>query len=385
MEELIEDDTEFEVVSRELSNLERDKKNREKGQRNRAELEAQQRESNRAEACERKEAADFCNEVFGYLSEIGSEWKNITDLDDQLTSREYVEEPTTPTTPFSPSSICDDNLLRCFREIFPDHIWGMIHKYTQSRIDRNETNLSGEPKYKPFTPGHTQRVILAQIQYRISSHKTATEYFKHLQKGKARRLGVANDLFWRISANLCANYTLVGDTISLGSRRFLDHIGNLVLDESVIHCLAGDAPSVFIPRKPHPKGIRFYLLCARFQLSKRAFCVKIIPDLEHEKKLTVDQLFQSINLTFKFDRQVRKYPFVMTVDAFFSINSLLSNPSLQYDFTASWNKGRKREFWRILFHSLEKREFRVVKCGRYIASAFRDEHGSDHNQRLFPF
>ena len=68
----------------------------------------------------RNEAADFCNEVVPY--EIGSDWAKLSDLDDHLTSREYVEEPTTPAIPFSPSSKVDDNILRSFREIFPDHL-----------------------------------------------------------------------------------------------------------------------------------------------------------------------------------------------------------------------------------------------------------------------
>lgn len=54
------------------------------------------------------------------------------------------------------------------------------------------------------------------------------------------------------------------------------------------------------------------------------------------------------------------------------MNDLLSNPPLEYDFTASWNTSRKREFWRLMFKGLSPREFRVVHAGPFIASAFKD-------------
>ena len=64
--------------------------------------------------------------------------------------------------------------------------------------------------------------------------------------------------------------------------------------------------------------------------------------------------------------------FMLTVDAFFSVNYILENPPAGYDFKASWSTARKKEFWRVLFRDQEVREYRIVRSNRFFASVFRD-------------
>lgn len=87
--------------------------------------------------------------------------------------------------------------------------------------------------------------------------------------------------------------------------------------------------------------------------------------------MTVQQLF-SLCFCNLSRRTLGRHRCSLTIDAFFSVNDLLSNPPLEYDFTASWNTSRKREFWRLMFKGLSPREFRVVHAGPFIASAFKD-------------
>src|SRR3989338_4513429 len=61
------------------------------------------------------------------------------------------------------------------------------------------------------------------------------------------------------------------------------------VDEALMSCLAKDAPKIFIARKPHNTGIRFYLICVRFSRCHKTFCLDILPDLEHAKSLSVSQ------------------------------------------------------------------------------------------------
>ena len=85
----------------------------------------------------------------------------------------------------------------------------------------------------------------------------------------------------------------------------------------------------FLPSKAASLWFEVCLLCVRFPISKRTYCVKIIPDLEKERKKSVNQLFQ---IAFgNPDRTMRRHWFILSVDAFFSMNDLLKSPPSFYD------------------------------------------------------
>lgn len=118
--------------------------------------------------------------------------------------------------------------------------------------------------------------------------------FKSVQTLPRTDGGVPEKLFFRILSNISFNHKDFTTQLNNSFSAFIHHVGNTVLDESIIACLDRRAPTVFIPRKPHPTGLRCYLLCLKLPLTNRAFCLQIIPDIDQEKvdgTTTVQSLF----------------------------------------------------------------------------------------------
>ena len=63
----------------------------------------------------------------------------------------------------------------------------------------------------------------------------------------------------------------------------------LVVDESMLPCVKRGAYTVFIPRKPSPRGFRYYLICLRLERSSRSVCCFLLPDTLRFRKKRSDR------------------------------------------------------------------------------------------------
>ena len=317
---------------------------------------------------------DFCDQFLPFFSEFDESWENISDRDHLLGAQAPATRETQVQVPFSTHRNTELNMLGLWNFFSTDDLWNLISQPTCEL-------LVDQKGIKPFGCRYIERAVLALLEHRVSAqHMCLDIYFtaqdeaqspNRTETASSRRWGVPQKLFFRILSFMTVDHSKLVAHLNDRFKEFILLMGNVVLDESIIACRDTDAPTVYIPRKPHPTGLRFYLLCVKLPLCNRSYCLKIIPDLG-EKKHSVNELFKICFGDMK-DRRVRhRERFMLTVDAFFAINDLLLHPPTAYDFTASWNKARKREFWRVLFTGLKPKEFRVARSGIFTASVFRD-------------
>lgn len=260
-------------------------------------------------------------------------------------------------------------------------LFSLITEATWVNHSQNYRTKAGMPRHIEITRDEVTRVILSQLEYRcFHSHAQVGSLDNWItaidknpmdrpQTGLGRRWGIAYGKYTRISASLDADFDRCFETISANAREWIEVGGRWTVDENVSACLC-QGPTVSIPRKPHPTGLRSYLLCVELEFSHRSFFVQIRHDFD-AKKLTVRQILDSV---FHLADQ-HTNPTTCTMDAFFGITDLLNHPpTTRAKWITSWNKGRFKGFWSLLFENLEKRQYRQVqdKSGRFIASAFRD-------------
>ena len=335
-----------------------------------------------------REARKFYDETWTFVNMIDQKWENITADRERLFLPPCLNNSTILSPPLSGSLTQDASriLQTIFDSLLPASFWKLIQLETQTRIDAANINpATRRPRYKPLKPDDTKRYLLSILEFRALYHNViADDYFNGLDlplsvrtvESTRRRWGLSNGIFWRIAGHLRADISELCTIYHQSIKKWLLCIGNAVLDESLVACKSEDAPTIFISRKPHPVGLRYYLVCTALPLSKRSLPIRIIPDLGESSKLTVVDIFRKSFSELQRDLIVKRFPFNVTMDAFFSIQQLLDQDQGFLDpirFTASWNKGRMKDFWALMFADLEIREFRICRNGRYIASAFRDQ------------
>lgn len=287
-----------------------------------------------------------------------------------------------------------------WEKMIPSDIWDhvaaetshMIHEIENSaRINPERQRKIGGGRWCSGPPHGTPVEIEAMISASVihaafHSKISAEKYFNgkvvpgdppsclsRSELGTHRRFGISYNRFWKLRAAIDYDYNYVSKSLSMAFRRDWIVPGGqgCVVDEALMSCLAQEAPKIFIPRKPHSTGIRFYLICCRFELSKRTFCLDILPDLEKDKPCTVKTVLdRTCEVLKNFSHSVH-----LTADAFFGIKDLLENPPKDMLFTMSWNKIRGKDFWTTMFHGFEEksRKSRVAVKDPFVASVFRDE------------
>ena len=272
-------------------------------------------------------------------------------------------------------------LVQTWRQMTGDNFFAIITEATWAWHSRNFRTKTDRPRHRIINSDEVQRVILSQLEFRCfcshSHYGSLDNWINALDEapdirpeiGLRRRWGVAYGRFHRISASLDADFDRCFETISTNAQEWIDVGGRWTVDENVSACLC-QGPTVSIPRKPHPTGLRSYLLCVELEFSHRTFFVQAHHDFD-TKKLTVRQILDSV---FQLASQ-HTQPTTCTMDAFFGVKELLEQPpTTRAKWIASWNKGRFKGFWSLLFDKLEKGQYRQVihKSGKFIASAFRD-------------
>jgi hypothetical protein len=368
------------ALIRDYSESQRDEVERQKRQRTASSI-------LRTQTSAMREAARFYETYWSFFYHVRGRWENITGLD--LRPQEVIFKDTLMYSAVPVGRLTGGVelcLLTIFQQLFPDSFWKTINLATQVKIDAASLNpKTGLPSFLPLQPDACKRYLLAMIEFRaLHFNITADEYFnakdisnksKKHAIATCRRWGLSSLVFWRIAGFLSGDVYDLSRSLETALRAWILSFGNAVLDESLVSCRTKDAPSVVITRKPHPCGIRFYLVCTVLPASRRSFPFRIIPDLSSDSKLRVIEIFQKAFDDLKNEAMTKRFPFNVTMDAFFSISDLLRDdyPFNPLRFTASWNKARQKELWKCLFYGLQPREYRSVTDGTRFASAFRDQ------------
>ena len=292
-----------------------------------------------------------------------------------------------------------------WKEMIPKEVWNHTAIKTAEKIKEVKEKKAGMPKLAKRAPGGGRRcegpphgsaeeieamVTASVIHTTFYSGIPATEYFRAVlaphdppssipleELATQRRHGISLKRFWLLRRCISFDPNLIARLLSsvASSNEFILPGGaGCVVDEALMSCQAKDAPTVFIARKPHPVGLRFYLTCASFSRSGRTFCLNILPDLQPEALAL--RVAQVLNHSFDIVRRLSSLRQIhLTGDAFFGVKEILSNPPRGIKFTMSWNKNRGKDFWITMFHKFgEKSKMnRVAAKKPFIASVFRDE------------
>ncbi|MBX9693775.1 MAG: transposase, partial [Cyanobacteria bacterium] len=328
-----------------------------------------------------KEKREFYEKHWMYYSSVRGKWQNVTELADSIQLSQQVNHPTTLQNRLSPRESSSEaaSLVAVYNKIMKAAWFQRIQQPTQQRIDQKE-QCGGLPTFPKMADDAIERYLLANLEFRSSPSGTADEYFNAKDlKGKPeraaqaryRRWGLTSKVFWRIAQYMTTDHSLLALETSSRLKKWVWVIGNVVLDESLVECEASDAPKVYISRKPHPWGLKFYLVCVTLPLSRRSLPIGIHPAFP-ETQLPISVLFERAFGNFRTDLTSRRFPFVITMDAYFSVNSLIENPPDPLKFIVSWNTARMKDLWKCMFYGLEPREFRMARSGNFICSAFRD-------------
>lgn len=239
-------------------------------------------------------------------------------------------------------------------------------------------------------PGSTdemKRLFFATIIFQtLNSSMTAKRYFRGTNMddprtsdphiGCRRRFGIPEDRFWELRHWISFDPGVLQEILNQSFRDWVIVGGHAVaVDESLMACHSSCAPTIFISRKPHSRGLRFYLLSVKLPESSRPFCLEIMHDLSRDDRLSVSDI-----LTRSFSHlRTQGCQLQLCGDSFFGTQDLL-NRSLTEDilFTVSWSRHRCREFWDVVGTGIEAQS-RGNRCvfrktaPPMIASLFNDQ------------
>ena len=274
--------------------------------------------------------------------------------------------------------------------MIPIIVW--MHVATKTRkLEIKQNPKCPQKAYKGPEVGSVeelQREFIASIihsTYHVGN--TADHWFNGVQQpgevakhpdqdlGFERRWGVSHHRFWKVRKLINFDWQRVADAFNESWSEGWVLIGGsgIVTDEALMATLAKEAPKIFLARKPHNTGIRFYLVCVKFHFSRRPFCIHIIPDLKADSSLGVKEILER---SWKIIKQ-QPWAIHLTADAFFGLAELIDSPPDDLYFTMSWNSGRKKDLWISMMHNIgpKTRENRVAYRERdgLVVSVFRDE------------
>jgi len=139
------------------------------------------------------------------------------------------------------------------------------------------------------------------------------------------------------------------------------------LDETVLKCLQRNAPTVFLPRKPHPCGIRVYSLVSEYPGSHRPFCFAMLPDHSSGDKLKVREFYDWVDKVW--DVKDRR----LTADSFFCDVDWLLDPNNTIRATLAVSSSRERNLVEICGRGLVKGKYRSFWNGEACFQMFYDE------------
>lgn len=372
------------TLERDIINQERDLRNQEADAKRRKQIQRAQARLEKTQTQENSESKGFTKNTLGYYSSVHQTWENITDAEDEFELLPGLSHETSLALPVhsrrlrTPSS----SFQVLWEHIFCADAFQLITVATQNNMNQN-LNKHGLPKFEPLKSDAIERFLLAQMEMRSQySNLTADSYFNgtdikqnslRAEICSYRRWGLSNNLFWRIASNIAVDFGELSDILSARLLSWVRIIGNIVIDESVIACQGRDAPTVYLPRKPHPEGLRLYLLCVKLAHSGKTFPIKIVPDFEPNSSIRVTELLSNVFGPLRDMPVVRRNPPLVTMDAFFGVEQLLIDPPNPMKVLVSWNKGRHKNLWNELFYGLHPKQFRVARNGdNFVASAFRD-------------
>lgn len=131
---------------------------------------------------------------------------------------------------------------------------------------------------------------------------------------------------------------------------------------------------VFIPRKPHPTGIRVYLTCVELSITKRPVCYHILPDLRNPKYAPHEVL------TDLYDNLPPHTSVSTTIDAYFGSISWLNLHHEDRLVTMALNSAHYPAMVELFSHQLRLHQYRTYTNGKVIVTVWNGRETGFHCQ-----
>ncbi|MCW0221120.1 MAG: transposase [Prosthecobacter sp.] len=398
----------------------------------RSEMVSDELKRQRADAARLRTTQSFYAQYFGFFSNVFSQWEICSEEDLMpVTDRArhtYITYPSgfprhpglhnLVTMDTTPSDHDLNQLTWVFKKMIPDRFFEHIAEKTDEALKEAHQNIrlsrgdgsirslrarqllgiakhrasTGKhgPQLRHVVPGSSdemKRVFFASVVFQtLYSQMTAKKYFKGRSierpdrddpvEATKRRFGISWDRFWEIRNYMSFDHDIAETIINEGFTRWVITGGRgIAVDESLMACQSEDAPTIYISRKPHSEGLRYYLLCIKLPRTQRPFCLEVMHDLKLNDRLTVSEILER---SFKHLKR-SGYQLHLTADAFFGTKALLDGSIVEEDalFTMAWNRHRLKDFWSALGHGIPEhsRGHRLIyRTGgpNLIASVFYD-------------
>ncbi len=140
------------------------------------------------------------------------------------------------------------------------------------------------------------------------------------------------------------------------------------LDETVLACEINEAPTVFLPRKPHPTGLRVYSCVGHNDNANRPFCFGVVNDAK-TPHLKLPEILEQAEMCFD---TTREEPFAMTADCFFETLSWAADLDDGKFATMAMGRVRNAKLLDVFTHGLQKKQVRTYYNGTLTAQVWVD-------------
>jgi len=188
---------------------------------------------------------------------------------------------------------------------------------------------------------------------------------------------ISRKRYFKIAASLSFDPPKVGEKFSEQFRQQWT-FGSFVFladDESLAGWDGKHAWVRFIPRKPVPAGIRFYLLVGVTEKTGRPFIIGIWPDTFHVNmalgfKTVVDQALKLVQELYQ--SKFLPSPVSITFDSLFAFPDFAILGEVMH-IQLSLALGKTHRFVELLSEGMKKGEYRVFQLGSLLLSIFIDQ------------